>query len=130
MRPAGSSEQSILPANLGIDSPAHSVSEDDEGTFADLLTEVGALALLATGLTVVGYHFGGPLPRLEFWRTFAPLLLLPLAILLGVLLAPGGLLSGGAATVKGRVGFGLMGLALFSLVLVFLNGPTILLLGG
>ena len=127
MRPYGSGRQGILPANLGLDSPAHSESQQEEGTVADLVTGVGALALLATGLTVVGYHFGGPMPRLEFWRTFAPMLLLPLAILLGVLLAPGGLQSH-EATAKRRVGLGLMGLGLFSLVLAFLNGPTIMLL--
>jgi hypothetical protein len=84
---------------------------------------------LATGLTILGHHFGGPVPRLSFWRTFGPLLLVPLMILLGVCLAPGGLLANAPATTSRRVGFALAGLTLFSLVLAVLNGPTILLLG-
>lgn len=124
-----SGQPSILPNNLSEDGsqPCQSCSEQD--TFEDLAIGVGLLALLASGLTVIGYHFGGPAPRLAFWRTFAPLLLLPLAVLLGIALAPGGLLGNEPVTAVRRIVFACTGLGLFVLVLVLLNAPAILLLG-
>jgi hypothetical protein len=128
MHSVASGEQTILPSNAGTYSaPQHELDDEDE-TFADLAIGVAALALLATSLTIIGHHFGGPVPRLTFWRTFGPLLLLPLMILIGVSLAPGGLLIGQRATLRRRGAVAFAGLGMFLLVLVFLNGPSILLL--
>jgi hypothetical protein len=119
----------VLPSNSENDSTARTEPDSDREAFADLTIGVAVLALLATGLTVIGYHFGGPLPRVGFWRTFGPLLLVPLAILLGVILTPGGLLVDEATTLVRRVGFALAGLGLFTLVVAVLNAPSVLVLG-
>jgi hypothetical protein len=84
--------------------------------------------LLATGLTVIGYHFGGPLPNLAFWSSFGPLLLLPVSIMLAVSLAPGGLLQDEPAPAMKRVRLAFVGFGVFSLIVSVLNLPSILLL--
>jgi len=127
---AASNEPAILPSNVGeVSAPARNDPDSDSETFADLTLVVGALALLATGLTVIGYHFGGPVPNRAFWGAFGPLLLLPAAILLGVSLAPGGLLQNEPAPARKRIGLAFVGLSLFGLLVSVLNVPTILLLG-
>ena len=129
---ASASGEQYLPSNVGRDLVAQSdwEPEPEREALADMAIGVGALALIATALTVIGYHFGGPVPHLNFWRSFAPLLLLPVTILLGVVLAPGGLLPYRQTTAGRRaiVYFAVTGLFLFFLILAFLNVPTILLL--
>jgi hypothetical protein len=129
MQSAASSDHGILPSNVRTHVAPQHEAHDNRETLADLATGVGALALLATCLTVIGPHFGGPVPGLAFWRTFGPLLLLPLAILLGLTLMPGGLPGGESANTRSRIGFAVAGLGLFVLALACLNGPSILLLG-
>jgi len=118
----------VLPSNAANEAATTSEPETDRDAFADLTIGVATLALITTCLTVIGYQFGGPLPRLDFWRTFGPLLLVPLAILLGVILTPGGVLADEGTNLVRRVRFALVGLGLFSLVVVVLNGPSLLLL--
>jgi hypothetical protein len=129
MHSAASGEQGILPSNVRTHAAPQSESDDDREILADVATGVGVLALLATGLTIIGPHFGGPLPGQTFWRIFGPLLLLPLAILLGITLTPGGLLGREPANGRRRAGLAMAGLGLFSLTIALLNGPSLLLLG-
>lgn len=129
MHSRAASAERILPSNLCPDSSAPAETASDPEAFVNLTVGVAALALLVTALLLIGYHFGGPLPRLGFWRTLAPLLLLPSGILVGVVLAPGGLLRDDATSWRRRVGYALAGIVVFFLLLALLNLPTVLLLG-
>jgi hypothetical protein len=127
MHPAGSYHQDVLPGNLATyPAPPENNQTTEPGTFSDLIIGVGVLALLATALTIIGYHFGGPIPRFAFWRTFGPLMLVPLAIFLGLVLGPG---APSFIRTSQRIGLAVAGLFLFALGLALLNGPSILLLG-
>jgi len=129
MLPPASDQPSILSNNVAtFATPPDEVPDEsaDEG-FADVALGAGVLALLATGLTIVGHQFGGPLPGLGFWRAFAPLLLFPLAILLGVVLAPESRIVR-KGPLRRRVGLVAAGLGIFASVLVVLNGPSLVLL--
>jgi hypothetical protein len=128
MHSATPDRSNILPSNLGEDTAIREEPFSTSEPFANLVLLVGALALLVTGLTVIGFHFGGPIPSLAFWGTFGPMLLLPLAILLGISLAPGGLLRDQPASATRRIHLAIVGLAVFALALGVLNVPSVLLL--
>jgi hypothetical protein len=58
---------------------------------SDFVVASGVLALVVTDVVVlVGPRPGSPAPTLMFWKILGPLLMLSLAILFLLLLAPGG----------------------------------------
>lgn len=125
-------QSAVLPSNVldNFGASPESEFERDElqsEAFADLLVAVCALALLVTGLVVVGPRLGGPPPTLRLWMILGPLLILPLAILVGLLLAPGGITGGRMASWRLRVALGIGGFGAFLVTLLLLNLPTLLI---
>jgi hypothetical protein len=120
----------VLPSNVIDTFATDRQFEGDEPpseAVADLLVAACGLALVVTGLVVVGPRLvGGPLPTLRFWTILGPLLIVPLMILIGLLLAPGGITHGRRASWQLRVALGIGGLVAFLMTLTLLNLPTLL----
>lgn len=96
------------------------------GALADVVVAAQVLAMVVSVLVVVGPRLGGPVPTLRFWTILGPLLVVPLAILLGLALAPGGVLADGVAGWRQRAVLGLGGLSTFVAAVLVLNLPTLL----
>jgi hypothetical protein len=102
-------------------------SEPESEAVADLIVAAGLLAVLVTTIVVlIGPRFGGPVPSLKFWLVLGPFLVLPLSMLCGLLLAPGGVIRGRSGGWRLRVGLGLAGVSAFGGVLLVLNLSTLL----
>jgi tellurite resistance protein TehA-like permease len=128
MHPATATKQDVLASNLLNHWEEQPATSGDQEAFTDLAFGVGLLALLVTGIIAIGHQFGGPAPRPQFWTTFAPLLLVPLLVLLAIALAPGGLLRDESAGALRRIRIAGGAAALFVLVMVLLNAPALLVL--
>jgi hypothetical protein len=95
--------------------------------YSDFVVAAGVLALVVTDVVVlVGPRLGSPAPTLTLWKILGPLLMLPLAILFLLLLAPGGVLQGGVVGWRPRLALSLCGLCVFVATLLIQNLPTLL----
>jgi hypothetical protein len=120
----------VLPSNV-LDNrsppePELGRAKPHSGALADMVVAAQVLAMVVTGLVEIGPRLGGPVPTLRFWSTLGPLLVLPLAILLGLALAPGGILPDRVAGWRPRTVLGLGGLSTFVAALLILNLPVLL----
>ena len=122
----------ILPSNVSShnfdDTALDNAASDESGrsALADMVFSAGILALLVKILVSAGVQLGGPLPTDSFLSTLVPLLAVPLAILLVVLLAPGGLIRYPRPGWRFRSGLAVSGIAFFAVSLALLNLPVLL----
>ena len=122
--------ETVLPSNVREGEDWHD-SELDAGeplreAYADVAAAGGMLALLVTALVTIGQRVGGPPPTHRLWISLVPLLLLPMAILLGLLVLPSDAVSGRVAGWQTRLTLGLVGCVVFGATLLLLNLPTLL----
>jgi hypothetical protein len=111
----------ILVANNQLEQPPEWVSVWEEpDALADVAFVAGLLGLVAGLLAVVrlsGTHF----PDTLFWRALPPLLVVPPGLFLSALLAPGGLLEGGASGWSRAMRLGLGGVAGYMAPMIMLS---------
>ena len=93
---------------------------EEPDALADIACVAGILGLFSGLLTVVG-HTGTHFPDTLFWRAVPLLLIVPPAMFLGALLAPGGLLKGGGSTWSRVARLGLGGFASYVAPVVLLS---------
>ena len=103
---------SVLASNADhIDHQSAWVSAWEEPeALADIACAAGMLGLFSGLLAVVG-HAGTHFPDRLFWRAVPLLLIVPPALFLGALCAPGGLLEGGGSAWSRVARLGLSGYA-------------------
>jgi hypothetical protein len=109
-------------ASAASDEPSEAQPERE--ALADLVLCGGALALVMTGVVVIGSLLGGPAPNARLWLALGPLQVVPLAILFGMLLAPGGVIRDPAVGWPRRLALGLGGLGTYMVAIAALNLPT------
>jgi hypothetical protein len=119
------SDQSILPSNVHQEWDEPRDTGDQRESFADLIVGGSFLGILVSVFVMGGHYMGGPLPSLRFWLTLAPLQAIPLLILLGLLLVPGGIGSGPTAGWRMRGVLALVCGVSYALTVALLNWPSV-----
>jgi hypothetical protein len=129
--PVGSNlRSSILPSNVFNGTAARDSASDGDDVFgeavADLVVAGGMLALIVTAFVVIGHRIGGPAATRGLWFTLAPLLFVPLAILVALLVVPREVVRGRATGWLLRTMLAVVGCVAFGGTLLLLNLPALL----